>query len=214
MADRIELRPDDTILFIGDSITDAGRREVGADKLGSGYVFFAGNLLLARYAHLNLRILNKGVSGDTTRSLKWRWDRDCISHSPGVLSLMIGINDVWYLHNGPERVIKGVDCDEYWDNCRYMLEKVRTQCTDRIVLIEPFMFCRDPENPMFVDLRNYMKAVRLLAAEFDAVLVPLQEQIDRRILTIGPERWADDMVHPHTWAHAWIAEQWLRAVQL
>ena len=69
MADRIELAADETILFIGDSITDAGRREVGVDGLGQGYVFFAGNLLLARHRRLNLNIINKGVNGDTTRSL-------------------------------------------------------------------------------------------------------------------------------------------------
>lgn len=214
MADRIELRLDDRILFIGDSITDAGRREVGADKLGAGYVFFAANLILARNPHLDLTILNSGVSGDTTRSLKWRWERDCIAHNPDVLSLMIGVNDVWYRHDDPALAIKGVDLDEYWDNCRYMLEKARTQCDSRIILMEPFMFCRDPENPMLADLRGYIRTTSLLAAEFDAVLVPLQKHIDRRILTIPPAKWSDDMIHPHTWAHAWIAEQWLAAAGL
>ncbi|MBE0537418.1 MAG: SGNH/GDSL hydrolase family protein [Phycisphaerae bacterium] len=211
MADRIELRPNETILFIGDSITDAGRREVGVDPLGTGYVYFAGNLLLARYPHLNLKILNKGVSGDTTRSLKWRWDRDCITHMPDVLSLMIGVNDVWYRHDEPDLAVKAVALEEYWDNCRYILEKAQTQCSSRIVLMEPFMFCRDPENAMLADLREYIRAVHLLASEFDAVIVPLQEHIDRRILTIPPDRWAEDMVHPYPWAHAWIAERWLEA---
>jgi len=198
MADRIELAANETILFIGDSITDAGRSEVGVDRLGRGYVFFAGNLLLARFPHLNLNILNKGVSGDTTRSLKWRWERDCLQHRPDILSVMIGINDLWYCHNDTGVTAKGVAPAEYEDNCRYMLEAAQAQCDSRIVLMEPFMFCDDAGDAMFGELRYYINIVHRLAAEFDAVLVPLQQKIDEQITRIRPARWADDMVHPFT----------------
>lgn len=211
MADEIELAVNETILFIGDSITDAGRREVGVDRLGQGYVFFAGNLLLARYRQLNLNIINKGVNGDTTRSLKWRWERDCLQQRPDILSLMIGINDLWYCHNDTDAAAKGVALAEYEDNCRYMLETAQTQCDSRIVLMEPFMFCDDADDAMFQDLRHYIDVVGRLALEFDAVLVPLQKHIDEQISRIRPGQWADDMVHPFTWAHAWIAERWLEA---
>ncbi len=211
MADRIEFEANETILFIGDSITDAGRREVGVDRLGQGYVFFAGNLLLARYPQLNLKIVNKGVNGDTTRSLKWRWDRDCLQEQPDILSLMIGINDLWYCHNDSDAAVKGVAPAEYEDNCRYMLETAQTQCDSRIVLMEPFMFCDDDNDVMFGDLRHYIDVARCLAVEFDAVLVPLQKHIDEQIGRIPPAQWAEDMVHPFTWAHAWIAERWLQA---
>lgn len=211
MADRIDLAPNQKILFTGDSITDAGRREAGTDPLGTGYVFFAANLLIARNPNLNLNIINTGISGDTTRSLKWRWDRDCLQHSPDILSVMIGINDLWCCHDNADQQNKGVPIDEYEDNCRYMLENAKTQCDCQIVIMDPFMFCNDPGDPMFDDLQNYIAVVHRLAIEFDAVLVRLQDWIDKAISTVPSEKWSDDMVHPYTWAHAWISEQWLKA---
>lgn len=211
MADRIELAPNQKILFTGDSITDAGRREVGTDPLGTGYVFFAANLLIARNPNLNLNIINTGISGDTTRALKWRWDRDCLQNRPDILSVMIGINDVWYCHDTSDVQKKGVPVDEYEDNCRYMLENAKTQCDCQIVIMDPFMFCNDPRDPMFDDLQNYIVVAHRLAIEFDAVGVRLQDQINKAISTVPPEKWSDDMVHPYNWAHAWIAEQWLKA---
>lgn len=211
MADGIELFDKQTILFTGDSITDAGRREVGVDRLGVGYVYFAANLLKARNPQLDLNIINTGISGDTTRALKWRWDRDCLQHSPDILSVMIGINDLWYCHDDPELVVKGVEVEEYEDNCRYMLENAKTQCDCQIVIMEPFMFCNDATNPIFEDLQYYIAVVHRLAEEFDAVLVKLQDGIDKVIKDVPSEKWSDDMVHPYQWAHAWIADEWLRA---
>ena len=214
MADRIELEQNQTILFTGDSITDAGRRQVGVDPLGEGYVSVVAGVINTKYPHLNLKIINTGISGDTTRSLKFRWNKDCLLHRPDILSLMIGINDLWYCHAEPQLRIKGVPTDEYEDNCRCMLENAQTQCDCQIIIAEPFMFCNDPQDPMFADLRNYITIVHRLAAEFDAVLVPLQKLIDAEITNIPPEKWADDMVHPHPWAHEWIAQKWLKAAQL
>jgi lysophospholipase L1-like esterase len=211
MADRIELIPNQTILFTGDSITDAGRRQAGADRLGSGYVFIAANMLIAENPELNLRVVNTGISGDTTRSLKWRWKRDCLQYRPDIVSLMIGINDIWYLHDDAVPEIKGVGVDEYEWNCRYMLDAVQTQCGSQIVLMEPFMFCDDADNAMFRDLAKYIAVVRRLAVEFGAVLVKLQADIDRQIGRIPSDKWSDDMVHPYAWAHAWIARHWLDA---
>ena len=76
------------------------------------------------------------------------------------------------------------------------------------------MFCDDKTNPAYKSLQQYIHAIRALAEEFDAVLVPLQELIDEKIKTIPAEKFSDDMVHPYVWAHAWIAQRWLEATKL
>jgi hypothetical protein len=65
IPDRIELKPNQTILFIGDSITDAGRLEAAYRPFGYGYVHFVAYQLLAKYTEYNLSIINTGISGDT-----------------------------------------------------------------------------------------------------------------------------------------------------
>jgi lysophospholipase L1-like esterase len=65
MPDKTELKFDQTILFIGDSITDAGRLEAAYRPFGYGYVHFVAYHLLAKYPEHNLNIINTGISGDT-----------------------------------------------------------------------------------------------------------------------------------------------------
>jgi hypothetical protein len=76
------------------------------------------------------------------------------------------------------------------------------------------MFCDDKANPAYGALQQYIHDVRALAEEFDAVLVPLQELINKRVRKVPPEEFSDDMVQPYVWAHAWIAQQWLEATKL
>ena len=144
MADCIELGNNQTILFTGDSITDAGRRNVGTSPLGEGYVSVVAKVLTAKYPQLNLKMINTGISGDTARSLKFRWNKDCLLHRPDILSLMIGINDLWYCHAEPELHIKGVPADEYEDSCRYMLE----------VEVDTVALVKDLDKPADVDAED------------------------------------------------------------
>ena len=95
MPEKIELQPQQTILFIGDSITDAGHNEPYYRPYGFGYVQFVANTLLAKYTHLNISIKNKGINGNTIQDLQYRWEHDCLAHKPDIQSVMIGINDLW-----------------------------------------------------------------------------------------------------------------------
>ncbi len=200
------------ILFIGDSITDALRREKAYAPLGCGYVHFAGCFLQARLPELDLQIENRGISGDTTRELLARWKEDCLDLRPDVVSILVGINDLW---RGYKPVLEpqktSVVPEEYENNLRQMLSEVQ-RLGSRLILMEPFYFCSDPADPMLADLRAYLDVVHTLAAEFSAVLVPLQQEYEKLKHRVPEEKWADDRVHPYPWAHAWIADQWLSAV--
>jgi len=210
----IELKPNQTILFIGDSITDAGRLEPAYRPFGYGYVHFVANMLLATYPHFDLNIVNMGINGNTVRSLKARWEKDCIKYHPDILSVLIGVNDMWRQHMEPARLPEAVYPGEYELTYRQLLSRTTQQTNCQLVLMEPFMFCVDPGNKMFRDLQAYVHIVRGLAEEFDAVLVPLQAQVDEQVRQVPPEKWAADSVHPCVWAHAWIAQRWLEATGL
>jgi len=212
MPDRIELKPDQTILFIGDSITDAGRLEAAYRPFGYGYVHFVAYRLLAKYPEYNIDIINTGISGDTIRDLNYRWEKDCLNHKPDILSVLIGINDVFRQYTG--RLDAAVLLDEYQLTYKRLLSLVKEQYNCRLILIEPFMFCDDKTIPAYKTLQQYIHAVHALAEEFDAVLVPLQKLTDKEIKKVPPEKFSDDMVHPYVWAHAWIAQCWFEATKL
>jgi lysophospholipase L1-like esterase len=238
MQNKIELKPNHKVLFIGDSITDADRNSPACAPFGFGYVNFVANFLLGKYPTYNLVLLNTGISGNTIRDLKYRWQKDVVAklrseaskrsadphvvfpkhsegkvmgadHNPDILSIMIGVNDVWRQFATEDDLPYAVPLDEYEATYRHLLTMATRKCNSQIVICEPFMFCDDFNNPMFAYLRRYIEAVRRIADDFNACLVPLQKAIDERIKEVPPQNWSLDMVHPEIWAHAWIAQQWL-----
>ena len=104
-AKKNTLMKDNIILFQGDSITDSGRNKEDNSfnnprALGSGYPMLTGAALLEKYASLNLKIYNKGISGNKVFQLAERWDKDCLELKPDILSILIGVNDIWHKLNG------------------------------------------------------------------------------------------------------------------
>ena len=210
---KIEFKPNQTLLFIGDSITDAQRRELPYSPLGWGYVHFAANFLQAAYPHLNLDIRNRGISGDTTGDLLTRWDTDCIALNPDIVSIMIGINDLWRkFSDSYETQRMHIDPVEYRTNLGKLLQRTKNECGSQLILMEPYMFCDDLNNAMLTELDAYIDVVHNLAQQFDAVFVPVHAAYRQLKQKRPAVEWADDTVHPTEWAHAWIAKQWLDTV--
>src|SRR5688572_1892936 len=127
----IQLTAKSKLLFIGDSITDCGR---GADPegLGQGYVRLIRDLLRSKDPATAPVVINTGISGHKVTDLAARWDRDVLAHSPDVISIKMGINDVWHGLADPSR---GVPIEVYTQTYRQILKTLRTGC--RIVLCEP-----------------------------------------------------------------------------
>lgn len=94
------------ILFQGNSITDAGRdrnsegNANNSNALGKGCVYSIATQLLADKAGYGLKIYNRGISGNKVFQLADRWDKDCLDLRPDVISILIGVNDIWHSLNG------------------------------------------------------------------------------------------------------------------
>ena len=80
----MKLEKDNTLLFIGDSITDCGRsRPIGEKSgLGNGYANQINAILNGTRPHQPIRVLNTGISGNRVCDLKARWENDVIELQP------------------------------------------------------------------------------------------------------------------------------------
>jgi lysophospholipase L1-like esterase len=206
---------DSKLLFIGDSITDAGRNKpVGegrTDAWGRGYVNVAGGLIGARYPERRIRIVNMGVSGNTARDLAERWDRDVLELEPDWLCLMIGINDVWRQFDNPLRPELHVDREEYRRTLDELLERTRPGL-DGLVLMTPYFIEPNTGDPMRAMMDRYGAACRELATAHDAIFVDVQAAFDRVLQHRHPMSLAWDRVHPTIEGHSVIARAFLQAV--
>ncbi len=195
----------DRILFTGDSITDAGRVRENPDSLGFGYAALTAAHLQARLASPELKIFNRGISGNRVVDVLGRVEADLLALKPTVVSILIGINDVWrrYDSNSP------TEAKAFERDYRTLLEKIGTICS-RVVLLEPFLLhVPDDRYAWREDLNPKIDVVRKLAVEFGAELLPLDGLFAQAATQAPAAYWAGDGVHPSAAGHALIAETWL-----
>jgi len=197
------------IVFIGDSITDCGRRDAFA-PYGNGYFSLVRAFVTARYPELDLTWENRGISGDTTRHLMARWEEDAVALRPDWLSVKIGINDVWRRYRGKPH--EAVPIDEYEANLRQMLRRAVDATGCKLIVAEPYVIDKDPEEPHRKETNAFGLVARRLSEEFGAINVRTQEAFDCALRTTEPEAWSADRIHPNLAGHAVIAQAFLRAI--
>ena len=197
------------IVFIGDSITDCGRRDTDA-PYGNGYLSLVRAFTVARYPQLRLTWMNRGVSGDTVRDLAARWEPDALRTRPDWLCVMIGINDIWRAFG--DRVDEAVPIGEYERTLGELLRRAVDATGCRLVLADPYIIEPERGEPQRAQTQRYAEVVARLAEEFGAVHVATQEAFDRVLSVSDPGDWADDRIHPNLAGHAVIADAFLRAL--
>lgn len=206
---RMPFQEGDIILFQGDSITDCGRDRNDQYSLGTGYPALIAAYLWSRYPQLKLTILNRGVSGDRVYDLARRWEEDCIKLKPNWISILIGINDTW------SRFDRGLisPTKEFESTYRQLLDQAVERTNAKLVLCEPFVLDFPPDRRAWrTDLDPRIQVVRRLAAEYSAILVPLDGLFAAACTKAEPAFWADDGVHPTLAGHGLIAKAWLEVV--
>ena len=201
------------ILFTGDSVTDCGRTPTeDINFLGHGYPVFIASLAGARAPEKELTFINTGISGNRVCDLRKRWQHDVIDHKPDIVSILIGINDVWrrYDCNSP------TPADIFERDYRAILEQtVRKLPGVQIVMMEPFVLPIPEDRRLWrEDLDVKLQVVRDLAVEFADVLIPLDGIFNAAACKREKSFWAADGVHPTAAGHALIAENWLSAAGL
>jgi lysophospholipase L1-like esterase len=199
-----------TVLFQGDSITDAGRGRMDTESMGSGYAMMAASWFSAAFPGRRVRFINRGISGNRAADLEKRWENDCLALKPDWVSIMIGINDTWRAFDSND----ATSPEAYEASCRNILTQTREALGAQLILIEPFVLPFPEDRKAWRDdLDPRIAVVRSLADEFDAILIPMDGIMNAATETREPSFWAPDGVHPTPAGHALIAQSWLRAVK-
>ncbi|MCA1595405.1 MAG: SGNH/GDSL hydrolase family protein [Chloroflexi bacterium] len=203
------------LVFIGDSITDAGRGQPAGeglgDALGRGYVAQVDALLGAAHPELGIRVVNQGNSGNTVRDLEARWQTAVVDRSPQWLSIMIGINDVWRQFDSPRQTEGHVYLEEYEKTLEELVSTSRA-ALQGLVMMSPFYIEPNPGDAMRAQMDRYGQAVRRVAGTHDAIFVDTQAAFDRVLQHSYPAALAWDRVHPGQTGHMVIARAFLDAV--
>lgn len=201
------------IVFQGDSITDEGRKkellEPNDNKgLGKGYAaVIAGQVLLANPG-MEIKCYNRGISGNKVPDLAARWDQDAVALKPDILSILIGVNDLWHtLAFG--KTYKGT-IQDYETGYRALIERSHKEIPGvKVVICEPFT-TRTSED--FKALAQYRAVSRKLAEDMKLSFVPFQSMFDEALKSAPAEFWLWDGIHPTAAGHAAMARYWCEVV--
>jgi lysophospholipase L1-like esterase len=206
------------ILFFGDSITDAGRHRENVFSqagLGCGYVRAVADRIVGE-APDKYQVINMGISGNRIVDLYARVKKDCWNYEPDVISILIGVNEIWH-----EVAYKnGTELDRFEKVYRMLIEDTRTVLPNaKIILLEPFALYGSategteavPDRyERFLEVYSYAAVVKRLAEEFDIPFVPLQEKFNECAERIGGQYYTSDGVHPVVGGSALIASEWVK----
>lgn len=203
------------ILFQGDSITDArrDRKKQTANQsagLGDGYPLLVAGSLLQSHPGKQLKIHNRGISGNKVPDLAKRWQADCLDLKPNILSILVGVNDIWHKLNG--RYDGTVEV--YQSGYRELIEQTLTALPEvRVVVCEPFVLrCGAVNDKWFPEFDQRREAALRVAEALSLTVVPFQQMFDKAIADAPPAYWAADGVHPTLAGHALMAQTWRETV--
>lgn len=216
----MKLKAGQRLLFIGDSVTDRGRRrdtdtspsEGLFEPLGTGYPHVVSGLLNAVYPDTLIRITNVGNSGNNVRNLRDRWQRDVLDLKPDWLSIMIGINDVWRQFDVPQMPERHVLPDEYESILGKLVADTKPLLSGGMVLMTPYYLEPNKQEPMRKRMDEYGEICRSIAQKNDVLFVDLQAAFDRVLKYCSPNYIAWDRVHPNVYGATVIAKEFLKVL--
>ncbi len=200
------------VLFMGDSITDAGRSYDGDYHMGYGYATLVAAALGADRPNAFV-FQNRGIGGNRSIDLLGRIKKDMLNLKPDYMSILIGINDVWHDYDG---LNNGIDAQLFESYYEMLLNQLKQALPDlKIMLMEPFVTHGTAVDWMWETFRkeveNRAEITRRIAEKYNLPFVRLMSVFDNACQAAPAEHWTHDGVHPTAAGHELIKRCWLES---
>ena len=197
------------VVFQGDSITDAGRDKRNYRDLGMGYPKFAAEYIRSSNSDIDFDFINMGISGNRTSQLFDRFYTDALAFEPDVISILIGVNDIWHRHLDVHVATTDAQIEL---NYRSILERIKRESKAKIIILAPFVLDAPDKEMLREDIKTVLPIVRKLADEFADAYIPLDEYFAEALKTQPtPLYYSPDGVHPNDNGRMFIAKYYAEA---
>lgn len=161
MPKELMLTKGQTVVTIGDSITADG-----------GYQRITHQILTKAYPDMEFpNLVGKGIGGQKAEDLVPRFKKDVIDLKPAVVTISIGINDVWH-RMGAAHDPKVLE--KYKENVAKMVDEAQAAGI-KVILLAPTLISEDPKADSNQRLLMYVDAERQIAADKKCVFVDLHQ---------------------------------------
>ena len=203
--DKIKIRKDSRIVFIGDSITDVKFNSRFRFKFRVKNIYATQLKKKFRKYSKKINVDIKGIASNRTYHVYDRLTKDCINLKPDVVIMLIGVNDAWENY-GPENYPPLLRPME--PHIREIFRRLKAELPDaQILYITPFLIDAVEEKfPFHKILDEYRKLLKAVALEHGATVIDMQEVFNDVQKTTAPKDLAVDGIHPTNLGHSIMAE--------
>ncbi|MBE8712845.1 SGNH/GDSL hydrolase family protein [Sphingobacterium hungaricum] len=218
LFNKISVRDNDIILFQGDSITDSGRdknnlnpNQTGA--FGNGYAQIAASHLLNKFAKNNIKVYNRGISGNRVPDLLNRWQTDTLDLKPTILSILIGVNDFWRTMDSNAQNTPAAFKSQY----QKLLDETLKNLPDvKLIIGEPFGLkdVKHVTGTWYPAFPAYQEVTREIAKEYKARFIPYQNIFNGSLKRAAGDYWTTDGIHTSLAGSNLMAESILNAFKM
>ncbi len=166
LAEGVPLKKGETIVFLGDSITQGG---VGP----KGYVTVIKKTLAEKHKDLGITVIGAGISGNKVPDLQRRLEKDVLAKKPTLVVIYIGINDVWHGERDPAA---GTTPEKFEAGLKEIIGKIK-DAGARVVLCTPSVIGekKDGANTLDKNLDEYSEISRKVAKDTGSQLCDLRK---------------------------------------
>ncbi len=161
------------IVCLGDSITQGGEGP-------GGYVWLLRHYLHAIYSGTpggDIEVINAGISGHKSNDMKARFQKDVLDHKPDLVTISVGVNDVWHgfydnhpAGDGP----RGIPLDTYRANVDEMVTWAQKQGA-KVVILSTTVIKEELDSPENAKLVSYNAALKDIAKHRHCQFVNFQK---------------------------------------
>jgi lysophospholipase L1-like esterase len=205
VMNKIQIKKDSKILFIGDSISDPmfNFRMMKDIKGRNIYALQLKKKFKKHSKKISVHI--KGIASNRTYHVYDRLTKDCINLKPDVIIMLIGINDAWenYVPEEYPPLLRPIE-----PHIREIFRRIKMELPDTQVLyLMPFMIdAVEAKFPFHKKLDECREILESAAHQYGATVLDLQETFYEAQKTIEPKKLAIDGIHPTNLGHKVMAE--------
>jgi lysophospholipase L1-like esterase len=211
-AEPFALKPNDTVVFYGDSITDQRM-----------YTMWTELYVVTRYPKLDVNFVDSGWGGDRVTGggggpIDTRLSRDVIAYHPTVMTIMLGMNDGNYANH------KEADDTVYYNGYHHIIDSVEKSIPNlRITAIgpspyddvtRPFILQPNGYNAILAHYAEYLKRYAQESgfgyADLNTGVVTVLQKANATDPALA-QKIIPDRVHPQWAGHLIMAEELLKA---
>jgi lysophospholipase L1-like esterase len=180
------------MVMLGDSITEPNYHV-------HGYMNYAGLLherLLEKFGRCLLAV-NAGVSGNTTRDLISRLERDVLRFTPDMVILMIGVNDCG----------AGVPLEEYAANLERLIVLINAQGAEVLLMTQHPLNAESSDiASKYMTYSQYTTLIREVSRNLHVPLCDIYEAWETLVDPAKHSTLMNDFLHPNELGHRMIAD--------